>query len=76
MSRYRSHTASFIFSLFVDVALYMSGLISVRNRTTIFIALLTLGWHILANMCCAFISSYRFKNPLDLFRDSIKKCCT
>lgn len=63
MSRYRSHTASFIFSLFVVVALYISGLISVRNHTTIFIALLTLGWHILANMCCSFISSYRFKNP-------------
>ncbi len=54
---------SIIFSLFVYLALYISLLISVRNYTTIFIALLTLLWHTLANIYCAWISSYRFKNP-------------
>ena len=63
MSRYRSSRAKFIFSLFVLLAFYISVLISVRNYTTIFIALLTLAWHILANMYCAWISSYRFRNP-------------
>lgn len=59
----RSTWARSIFSLFVGLALYISVLISVRNYTTIFIALLTLAWHILANIYCARISSYRFKNP-------------
>ena len=63
MSRYRSTWAKFIFSLFVVLALYISVLISVKNYTTIFIAFLTLAWHIFANMYCAWISSYRFKNP-------------
>ena len=63
MSRYRSTWAKFIFSLFVLLALYISVLISVRNDTTIFIALLTLAWHGLANIYCAWISSYRFMNP-------------
>ena len=65
MSRYRSTStwAKSIFSLFALLALYISALISVRNYTTIFIALTTLAWHILANMYCAWISSYRFKNP-------------
>lgn len=63
MSRYRSNWAKFLFSLFVLLALYISVLISVRNYTTIFVALLTLAWHILANIYCAWISSYRFKNP-------------
>lgn len=63
MSSHRSSWAKFIFSFVVSLALYISVLISVRNYTTIFIALLTLAWHIVANMYCAWISSYRFKNP-------------
>ena len=63
MGRYRSTTAKILFSLFVMLTLYISVLISVRNYTTIFIAFLTLAWHTLANIPCAWISSYRFKNP-------------
>ena len=63
MSRYRSTTAKFIFSLFVLLAIYISGLFGAKNHTRIFIAFTTLAWHILANIYCAWISSYRFKNP-------------
>lgn len=63
MNRRRSTSAKLIFEIFVSLALYLSVLISVRNYTRIFIALLTLAWHILANTYCAWISLYRFKNP-------------
>ena len=60
MSKFRSTTAKFIFSILVLLVLYFSTLISVRNYTKIFIAFLTLGWHVLANFYCAAISSFRF----------------
>ena len=63
MSRHRSTTAKFIFSIFALLALYISVLFGERNYARIFIALTTLAWHILANIYCAWISSYRFKNP-------------
>ena len=63
MSRYRSTMAKFIFSIFALLSLYIGVLFGPRNYTRIFIALTTLAWHILANICCARISSYRFKNP-------------
>jgi len=63
MSRHRSTTAKFIFSIFALLALYISVLFGARNYARIFIALTTLAWHILANIYCAWISSYRFKNP-------------
>ena len=63
MSRHRSTTAKFIFSIFALLALYISVLFGGRNYARIFIALTTLAWHILANIYCAWISSYRFKNP-------------
>ena len=43
--------------------LYISFLFGARNYARIFIALTTPVWHILANIYCAWISSYRFKNP-------------
>jgi hypothetical protein len=43
--------------------IYISGLFGVKNHTRIFIAFTTLAWHILANIYCAWISSYRFKSP-------------
>ena len=60
MSRLRSTTAKFIFSILIILAFYVSILISVRNYTKIFIAFLTLFWHALANFYCASISSFRF----------------
>ena len=63
MSRHRSTTAKFIFSIFASLALYISVLFGARNYARIFIALTTPVWHILANIYCAWISSYRFKNP-------------
>jgi len=63
MSRHRSTTAKFIFSIFALLALYISVFFGARNYARIFIALTTLAWHILANIYCAWISSYRFKNP-------------
>ena len=63
MSRHRSTTAKFIFSIFALLALYISVLFGARNYARIFIALTTPVWHILANIYCACISSYRFKNP-------------
>lgn len=63
MSRYRSTTAKLIFSLFVLFVIYISGLFGAKNHTRIFIAFTTFAWHILANIYCAWISSYRFKNP-------------
>lgn len=63
MSRHRSTTAKFIFSIFALIALYISVLFGARNYARIFIALTTPVWHILANIYCAWISSYRFKNP-------------
>ena len=63
MSRHRSTTAKFIFSIFALLALYISILFGARNYARIFIALTTPVWHILANIYCAWISSYRFKNP-------------
>ena len=63
MSRHRSTTAKFIFSIFSLLALYISFLFGARNYARIFIALTTPVWHILANIYCAWISSYRFKNP-------------
>ena len=63
MSRLRSTTAQFIFSIFALLALYISVLFGARNYARIFIALTTPVWHILANIYCAWISSYRFKNP-------------
>ena len=63
MSRHRSTTAKFIFSIFALLALYIGVLLGSRNYARIFIALTTLAWHILANIYCAWISSYRFKNP-------------
>ncbi|MBE6645237.1 MAG: hypothetical protein E7612_07685 [Ruminococcaceae bacterium] len=63
MSRRRSTTAKLIFSLFVMLAIYIGGLFGAKNHTRVFIALTTLAWHILANIYCSWISSYRFKNP-------------
>ena len=63
MSRHRSTTAKFIFSIFALLALYIGVLLGPRNYARIFIALTTPVWHILANIYCAWISSYRFKNP-------------
>lgn len=63
MSRHRSTTAKLIFSIFVLFVIYISGLFGVKNQTRIFIAFTTLAWHILANIFCAWISSYRFKSP-------------
>ena len=63
MSRHRGATAKLIFSLFVMLAIYISGLFGPKNHTRAFIALTTLAWHILANVYCAWISSYRFENP-------------
>ena len=63
MSRHRSTMAKFIFSIFALLALYISVLFGARNYARIFIALTTPVWHILANIYCAWISSYRFKNP-------------
>ena len=63
MIRYKSTTAKFIFLLLPLLALYVSGSFGVKNHTRIFIAVTTLAWHILANIYCAWISSYRFKNP-------------
>lgn len=60
MSRFRSTTLKFIFSILALLILYFSVLISVRNYAKIFIAFLTLGWHALANFYCASISSFRF----------------
>ena len=63
MSRHRSTTAKFIFSIFALLALYISVLFGARNYARNFIALTTPVWHILANIYCSCISSYRFKNP-------------
>ena len=63
MIRYKSTTAKFIFLLLPLLALYVSGSFGVKNHTRIFIAVTTLAWHIVANIYCAWISSYRFKNP-------------
>lgn len=63
MSIHRSTTAKLVFSLFVLLAIYITGLFGAKNHTRIFIAFTTLAWHILANIYCAWISSYRFKNP-------------
>ena len=60
MSKYRSTTAKFIFSILVLLILYFSVLIGGRNYTKIFIAFSTIIWHVLANFCCAAISSFRF----------------
>lgn len=45
--------------LFLD----FTNVISARSYMTIFLALQTLAWHTEANFYCAWISSYRFKNP-------------
>ena len=63
MSRRRSTMTKFIFSIFALLSLYIGVLFGPRNYTRVFIALTTLAWHILANIYCAWISSYRFKNP-------------
>ena len=63
MRRVRSGIARLAFSLFVLAALFIGGLFGSRHNTRVFIALLTLAWHFLANMFCAFIASYRFGNP-------------
>lgn len=63
MSKYRSTMAKFIFSMFALLALYICVLFGARNYARIFIALTTPAWHILANIYCSWISSYRFKNP-------------
>ena len=63
MNRHRATTAKLIFSLFVLLALYISVSFYEKNNTRIFIALTTPVWHILANIYCAWIASYRFKNP-------------
>ena len=63
MSRHRSTMAKFIFSILALLSLYIGVLFGPRNYARIFIALTTLAWHILSNIYCAWISSYRFKNP-------------
>ena len=63
MSMRGSSWAKFLFSLFALLALHISVLINVRKYTTIFIAIVSIAWHVLANVYCAWISSYRFKNP-------------
>lgn len=60
MSRYRGRNR-LIYTLFIALAAYLSALVGSRADTTVFIAFLTLGWHILANLFCAKIASYRFK---------------
>jgi len=59
----RKRWAKYLFSIFIALTLYLSVLISTRNYTTIFIAFLTFGWHVLANFSCGAIASYRFKSP-------------
>ena len=63
MHRRRSSLAKSIFSYFIMIALYISLLISVKNYTRIFVALWALAWHVLANLYCSYIASYRFENP-------------
>lgn len=46
--------------MFVYLALCISILIGVRHYTKVFIAFLTLFWHVLAHFYCATISSFRF----------------
>ena len=45
--------------LFLD----FTNVISARSYMTIFLAFGTLAWHTYANFYCAWITSYRFKNP-------------
>lgn len=60
MSRPGSTTTKFVYSMFVYLALCISILIGVRHFTKVFIAFLTLFWHVLAHFYCATISSFRF----------------
>lgn len=59
----RTTAAELIFSFWMLLALYIVGLVGMKNHTRVFIALMTLACHILANVYCARISSYRFKSP-------------
>ena len=52
-----------VFYVWVLVALFISGLVSVRDRMPVFLAFLAVGWHSLTQLVCAGIASYRFKNP-------------
>ena len=60
MSRPGSTIIKFLYSMFVYLALCISILIGVRHDTKVFIAFLTLFWHVLAHFYCATISSFRF----------------
>ena len=60
MSRPGSSTTKFVYSMFVCLALWIGVLVGVRHFTSVFIALLTLFWHMLAHFYCATISSFRF----------------
>lgn len=57
--RYGSH----LYNLFILLALCFSQLLIPSVQTTVFLALLILLWHVAANICCAAIASYRFKDP-------------
>ena len=46
--------------MFVYLALWIGVLVGVRHFTSVFIALLTLFWHVLAHFYCMIISSFRF----------------
>ena len=63
MSRRETTTAKLLFGLFMLLSIYTSGLIGAKSHTRLFVAFTTLAWHLLANIFCAKISSYRFKNP-------------
>lgn len=58
----RKRWAKSLWSIFMALALYLSVLICTRKYTTLFIAFLTLGHHVLVNLACGRIASYRFKN--------------
>ncbi len=51
------------YNVFILLALCFCGLLAPSVRQTVFLALLTLLWHAAANIACAAIASYRFKDP-------------
>lgn len=60
----RRKLGGFVVSLFVLAALALAMLIGgAQNGRTVFLALLALGWCLLANLFCAGIASYRFQKP-------------
>lgn len=53
----------FIVEILLCLTLYICALVASRHRMTVFLAVLTVGWHTMANLYCSFIAAYRFKNP-------------